>query len=36
VKSFLLEPVAVTKDNLTKELVDSGFYTAEAVAKGTN
>ncbi|MBB1072859.1 sugar-binding protein [Rhodoferax sp. 4810] len=35
VTSFLLEPVAVTKDNLTKELVDSGFYTAEAVAKGT-
>lgn len=35
VKSFLLEPVAVTKDNLTKELVDSGFYTADAVAKGT-
>jgi putative multiple sugar transport system substrate-binding protein len=35
VKSFLLEPVAVTKANLTKELVESGFYTAEAVAKGT-
>lgn len=35
VKSFLLEPVAVNKDNLTKELVDSGFYTADAVAKGT-
>lgn len=35
VKSFLLEPVVVTKDNLTKELVDSGFYSAEAVAKGT-
>ena len=36
VKSFLLEPVAVTKDNLNKELVESGFYTADAVAKGTN
>ena len=35
VKSFLLEPVAVTKANLTKELVESGFYTADAVAKGT-
>jgi len=35
VTSFLLEPVAVTKDNLTKELIDSGFYTADAVAKGT-
>lgn len=35
VTSFLLEPVAVTKANLTAELVTSGFYTADAVAKGT-
>jgi len=35
VKSFLLEPVAVNKDNLNKELIESGFYTADAVAKGT-
>ena len=35
VTSFLLEPVSVTKDNLTAELITSGFYTADAVAKGT-
>ncbi len=35
VTSFLLEPVSVNKDNLTAELITSGFYTSEAVAKGT-
>ena len=29
VPSFLLDMVAVTKDNVTKELVDSGYYTAD-------
>lgn len=35
VTSYLLEPIAVTKENITKELVESGFYTADQVAKGT-
>jgi putative multiple sugar transport system substrate-binding protein len=35
VTSYLLEPVGVNKDNATKEMVDSGFYTADQVAKGT-
>ena len=25
-KSFLLTPIAITKDNLMEELVDKGFY----------
>jgi putative multiple sugar transport system substrate-binding protein len=29
VPAYLLKPVAVTKDNVTKELVDSGYYTAD-------
>ncbi len=28
VPSFLLDPVVITKDNVQKQLVDSGFYTA--------
>jgi putative multiple sugar transport system substrate-binding protein len=31
VPSFLLDMVSVTKDNVQKELVDSGYYTAEEV-----
>lgn len=31
VPSFLLDMVSVNKDNLQKELVDSGYYTAEEV-----
>ena len=29
VPSYLLDPVAVTKDNVQKELVDTGYYTAD-------
>ena len=29
VPSYLLEPVAVTKDNITSVLVDSGYYTED-------
>ena len=35
VTSYLLEPVAVNKDNLKTLMIDSGFYTADQVAKGT-
>lgn len=34
VPSFLLESVIVTKDNLMKEIVDSGYYTKEEVESG--
>lgn len=32
VPSFLLDMVSVTKDNVQKELVDSGYYTADQIA----
>src|SRR4029079_13874954 len=32
VPSFLLDMVSVTKDNVQKELVDSGYYTAADIA----
>jgi len=32
VPSFLCTPVAVTKDNYVKEVVDSGYYTADKLA----
>ncbi len=32
VPSFLCTPVAVTKDNYVKEVIDAGYYTAEQVA----
>lgn len=35
VNAFLLEPLVVNKANTTSAMVDSGFYTAEQVAKGT-
>jgi putative multiple sugar transport system substrate-binding protein len=31
VPSFLLDMVSVTKDNVTKELVDTGYYTADQI-----
>ncbi len=31
VPSFLLDPVAVTEDNITKTLIDSGYYTADQI-----
>jgi putative multiple sugar transport system substrate-binding protein len=31
VPSFLLDMVAVTKDNVTKELIDTGYYTADQI-----
>ena len=31
VPSYLLPVTSVTKDNVTKELVDTGYYTAEEV-----
>ena len=31
VPSYLLKPVLVTKDNIQKVLVDSGYYTADQV-----
>ncbi len=31
VPSYLLDPVPVTKDNVTKVLVDSGYYTADEI-----
>ena len=31
VPSFLLPVTSVTKDNVTQELVDTGYYTAEEV-----
>ena len=34
VPSFLLPVVTVYKDNIQKELIDSGYYTADEVAKG--
>ncbi|SDS00270.1 monosaccharide ABC transporter substrate-binding protein, CUT2 family [Friedmanniella luteola] len=34
VPSYLHESVIITKDNLTKEVVDSGYYTQEEVEKG--
>jgi putative multiple sugar transport system substrate-binding protein len=34
VPSFLHEPVIVTKKNLMKEIVESGYYTKEEVEKG--
>ena len=34
VPSYLLPVVTVYKDNIQKELVDSGYYTADEVAKG--
>lgn len=34
VPSYLLPVVTVYKDNIQKELVDSGYYTADQVAKG--
>ena len=35
VDAFLLEPLVVNKANTTSAMVDSGFYTADQVAKGT-
>lgn len=35
VNAFLLEPLVVTKANTAKAMVESGFYTADQVAKGT-
>jgi putative multiple sugar transport system substrate-binding protein len=34
VPAFLHQPVVVTKDNLIKEVVDSGYYTKDGVEKG--
>ena len=34
VPSYLLPVVTVYKDNIQKELIDSGYYTADEVAKG--
>ncbi len=34
VPSFLHESVIITKENLVKEVVDSGYYTQEEVEKG--
>ena len=34
VPSYLHESVIVTKDNLIKEVVDTGYYTKEEVEKG--
>jgi putative multiple sugar transport system substrate-binding protein len=34
VPAYLHESVVITKDNLEKEVVDSGYYTKEEVAKG--
>jgi putative multiple sugar transport system substrate-binding protein len=34
VPAYLHQPVVVTKDNLIKEVVDSGYYTKEGVEKG--
>jgi putative multiple sugar transport system substrate-binding protein len=34
VPAYLHQPVIVTKDNLMKEVVDSGYYTKEGVEKG--
>jgi putative multiple sugar transport system substrate-binding protein len=34
VPAYLHQPVVVTKDNLMKEVVDSGYYTKEGVEKG--
>ena len=34
VPSYLHQPVVVTKDNLMKEVVDSGYYTKDGVEKG--
>ena len=34
VPSYLLPVVTVFKDDIKKELVDSGYYTADQVAKG--
>jgi len=34
VPAYLHDSVIITKDNLTKEVVDSGYYTAEEVQKG--
>lgn len=34
VPSFLHEPVIITKKNLMKEIVDSGYYTKEEVERG--
>ena len=32
--SYLHESVIITKDNLMKEVVDTGYYTKEEVEKG--
>ena len=32
VPSYLCTPVAVTKDNYVKEVIDVGYYTADQVA----
>ena len=29
--SYLLDPVTVTKDNVTEVLVDSGYYTEDEI-----
>jgi putative multiple sugar transport system substrate-binding protein len=34
VPAYLHQPVVVTKDNLMKEVVDSGYYTKDGVEKG--
>jgi len=34
VPAYLHEPVVVTKDNLIKEVVDTGYYTKDGVEKG--
>jgi putative multiple sugar transport system substrate-binding protein len=34
VPAYLHQPVVVTKDNLIKEVVDSGYYTKDGVEKG--
>ncbi len=34
VPAYLHQPVVVTKDNLMKEVVDTGYYTKEGVEKG--